>query len=72
MKVLVTQLCPSLCDPTDCTVHEILQARILEQIAFPFSRRSSQPRDRTVPRVYVPRFFVSSQQRFGVTDIQAP
>ena len=29
-------------------------------------------RDATVTRVYVPRFFVSSQQRFGVTDIKAP
>ena len=31
--------------PTDCTVHGILQARILEWIAFPFSRGSSQPRN---------------------------
>ena len=31
----------------DYTVHEILQARILEWVAFPFSRGSSQPRDRT-------------------------
>ena len=45
MKVKVTQSCPSLCDPMDYTVHGILQARILECVAFPFSRRSSQPRD---------------------------
>ena len=38
----VTQLYPSLCDPKDYTVHGILQARILEWIAFPFSRGSSQ------------------------------
>ena len=31
----------------DCTVHRILQARILEWVAFPFSRGSSQPRDWT-------------------------
>jgi len=31
----------------DYTVHGILQARILEWVAFPFSRGSSQPRDRT-------------------------
>ena len=31
----------------DYIVHGILQARILERIAFPFSRGSSQPRDRT-------------------------
>ena len=30
----------------DCLVHETLQARILECVAFPFSRGSSQPRDR--------------------------
>ena len=44
MKVKVTQLCPTLCDPMDYTVHGILQARILEWVAFPFSRGSAQPR----------------------------
>ena len=44
MKVKVTPLCPTLCDPMEYTVHEILQARILEWVAFPFSRGSSQPR----------------------------
>ena len=44
------QLCPALCDPRDCSppgssVHGILQARILEWIAMPSSRGSSQPRD---------------------------
>ena len=33
-----------LCDPMDCIVNGILQARILEWVAFPFSRGSSQPR----------------------------
>ena len=46
VKVLVTQLCPTLCDPMDCcppgsSVHEILQARTLEWVAIPFSGRSS-------------------------------
>ena len=36
----------TLCNPTDSTVHGILQAKILEWVAFPFSRGSSQPRDR--------------------------
>ena len=41
-----------LCDPMDCSppsssVHEILQARILEWVAFPSYRGSSQPRDQT-------------------------
>ena len=44
LKVKVTQSCPTLCDPIDYTLHGILQARILEWVAFPFSRRSSQPR----------------------------
>ena len=43
----VTQLCPTLCNPMDYRIHGILQARILEWVAFPFSRASSQPRDRT-------------------------
>ena len=34
----------TLCDPVDCTVHGILQARTLECVAFPFFRGSSQPR----------------------------
>ena len=33
--------------PTDYTVHRILQARILDQVIFPFSKGSSQPRDQT-------------------------
>ena len=37
----VAQSCPTLCDPMDCTVHGILQARILEWVAIPFSRGSS-------------------------------
>ena len=47
LKAKVTQVCPALCDPMDCTVPGILQARILEWVAFPFSRGSSQPRDGT-------------------------
>ena len=43
----VTQSCLTLCDPIDYTVHGILQARILEWVAFPFSWGSSQSRDQT-------------------------
>ena len=43
MKVKVAQSCPTLCDPMDYTV----QARILEWVAVPFPRGSSQPRDWT-------------------------
>ena len=38
---------PTLCNPMDCIVHEILQARTLKWVAFPFSRASSKPRDWT-------------------------
>ena len=36
-----------LCNTMDYTVHGILQARILERVAIPFSRESSQPNDLT-------------------------
>ena len=50
--VNVAQSCLILCDPIDyrlpgSSVHGILQTRILEWVAVPFSRGSSQPRDRT-------------------------
>ena len=48
-----------LCDPRDYTVHEILQASILEWAAFPFFRGSSQPRDRTQVSYIAGRFFTS-------------
>ena len=43
----------------DYTVHEILQARILEWVAFPFSRESSQPRDWTQVSCIVGGFFTN-------------
>ena len=46
-KVKVAQSYPTVCDPMDYTAHGILQARILEWVAFPSSRGSSQPGDRT-------------------------
>ena len=41
-KVKVAQSCLTLCNPRDYTIHGILQARILEELAFPFSRGFSQ------------------------------
>ena len=60
--VLVAQSCLTLCNPTDCSlpgfsVHGILQARILEWIAIPFSRGTSQPRNRTLVSCMAGRFF---------------
>ena len=57
--VKVAQSCPTLCDPMDYTVHGILQARILEWVAFFFSRGSSQPRDWTQFSHIAGRFFTS-------------
>ena len=67
----VTQLCPTLCNPMELqsmelqskyspnTVHGILQTRILEWVAVPFSRGSSQPRDQTQVSCIAGRFFTS-------------
>ena len=61
----VAQSCLTLCDTTDYTVHGILQARILEWVAFPFSKRSSQPRNRTQVSLITGRFFTSWATREG-------
>ena len=42
VKVKVTELCLTRCDPMDYALHGILQARILKWVAFPFFRGSSQ------------------------------
>ena len=62
VKVLVIQLGPTLCDPMDCSmssssVHGILQARILEWVAIPFSRGSSCFRYQTWVSSIAGRFF---------------
>ena len=58
----VTQSCLTLCDPMNYslpgpTVHEILHSRIIEWVAIPFSRGSSQPRDWTWVSCFAGRFF---------------
>ena len=62
MLVLITQSCLTLCSPMDCSlsgssVHGILQARMLEWVSIPFSRRSSQPRDQTQVSCIAAKFF---------------
>ena len=59
---LCAQSCLTLCGPIDCSprgssAHGILQARILEWVVIPFSRRSSQPRDWTWFSRIAGRFF---------------
>ena len=58
-EVKVAQSYLTLCDPMDYTIHGILQARILEWVAFPFFRGSSQPRDRTQVSLTADGFFNS-------------
>ena len=66
-KVLVAQLCLTLYDPMDCrlpssSVHGILQARMLEWIAIPFSKGAFQPRDWTWVFCIADRFFTVGYQ----------
>ena len=62
IKVTVALFCLTFCDPMDysppdSSLHGILQARILEWVAIPFSRGSSQPRDQTQVFCITSRFF---------------
>ena len=64
VKVLVTHLYLTLCNPVDCSlpgssVHGILQSRILEWVAIHFSRGSSWPTDRTPVSCIAGRFFTT-------------
>ena len=59
VEVYVAQSCLTICHPMNYTVHGILQARILEWVTFPFSRGSSQHRDRTQVSYIACRFFTS-------------
>ena len=63
MKLKVAQLCPTLFDPMDYTAHGILQAKLLEWVAFPFSRGSSQPKDQTQVSRIAGRFFTIGATR---------
>jgi len=53
-EVKVAQFCPTLCDPMDYTVLGILQARILEWVAFSLPREFSQPRFPTLQADFLP------------------
>ena len=64
-KVKVVHSCLTLCDPMDCIV---LQARILEWVAFPFFRGSSQSRDRTQVSGIAGGFFTSWVTREAILE----
>ena len=66
--MLVAQLCPILCNPVDCSlptssVRDILQARVLEWVAIPFSRGASWPRDWSQVSCIAGRFFTIRANR---------
>ena len=72
--VLVTQSYPTLCDPMDCSppgssLHGILQARILEWVAMPSSRGSSQPRDQIQVSCIAGRFFTIWTSREALLSV---
>ena len=74
IKALATQSCLTLCNPMDwglpdSSAHGILQARILEWAAIPFSRGSSQPRDQTWVSRIAGRFFFRNPQFPHVADL---
>ena len=73
--MLVAQSCPTLCDPMDSSppgssVHGILQARILEWVAIPFFRKSSQPSDLTQAFCTAGRFFTIWATREALSSVQ--
>ena len=72
--VLVTRSCPLFvtpmdCNPPDSSVHGILQARILDLVAIPFSRGSSWPRDWTQVSCIAGIYYLSHQ---GSPNISIP
>ena len=58
-EVKVAQLCPTRCDPMDFTFHGILQAGILEWVAYPFSSSCSGPRNQAGVSYIAGRFFTN-------------
>ena len=69
----VAQLCPTLCDPVDCSppgssVHGILQARILKWVAISFFRGSSRLRDQTQVSHVAGRRFILWATREGLAN----
>ena len=63
MKVKDAQLCPTLWDPMDCIVHEILQARILEWVAFPLLQGIFPTRGMESPALRADSFPAEPQEK---------
>ena len=62
VKVKVAQSCPTLCNPMDCIVQGILQARILEREVFPFSRGILPNQDQTQVSCIAGGFFTRTHK----------
>ena len=76
MHAKLLQSCLTLCNPMDCSppgfsVHGILQARILEWVAIPFSRGSSRARERTSVSCSTGRFFTIQAIREACNTLNA-
>ena len=65
----VSQSCPALCDTMDYTIHGIFQARILEWVAIPFSRGSSQPRSPALQADCLPTESQGGSKNTGVGNL---
>ena len=67
------QLCLTLCDPMDYTVHGILQERILEYVAFPFSGdlpyTGIEPRSPTLQAEFLPAEPQGKPKNTGVVSL---
>ena len=70
LKVKVAQSHPTLCDPVDCIVHGILQARILERVAYLFSRGSSRPRNQTGVSFIAGGLFTNCEGRLRAEELK--
>ena len=70
VKLQVSQSCLPLCDPMDYTVHGILQVRILEWVAYPFSSGSSWPRNLTGASCIAGWFFTNWAMREALLVIR--
>ena len=68
--VKVTKSCPALCNPVNYIVYGIVQARILEWVAIPFCRGSSQLRDRTQVSCLAGGFFNSWAAREAHSTVE--
>ena len=76
VKSEVTQSCPTLCDPMDCSlsgfsIHGIFQARVPEWVSISFSSRSSWPRDQTPVSCIAGRCFTLSATREAPGIVQS-